>query len=155
MIAMRILETFSTMMCEVSGLADLLILDIEQSAASCEVLLNLLLMRANLALRRMTGPGLRAPSYHWTKSDFKKEKKILFLWTVFLLPGPPCILLSILKLQNIFIRIILIRHCLQGICSAEIILVRFISITAARNILLWSGCCLVALKNISIQLTRS
>ena len=107
----------------------------------CSSPYNLLLMRANLALRRMTGPGLRAPSYHWTKSDFKKEENILFLWTVFLLPGPPCILLSILKLQNVFIRIILIRHCLQGICSAEIILLRFISITAVRNILLWSGCC--------------
>ena len=30
MIAIRILATFSTMMCDVSGLADLLILDIER-----------------------------------------------------------------------------------------------------------------------------
>ena len=56
----------------------------------------------------------------------KKEenKNILFPGNIFL-PGPPGILLSFLKLQNIFIRIILIRHCLQGICSAGIILARF------------------------------
>ena len=111
-------------------------------------------MSANLALGRMTWPGLSAPSHHWTKSDKRDENilNILFPGNI-LLPGPPGILLSFLKLQNIFIRIILIRHCLQGICSAEIISprFRFISITVqATNILLCTALyvvsCLVAIK---------
>ena len=31
-------------------------------------------MSANLALRRVTWPGLSAPSHHWTESDKEREK---------------------------------------------------------------------------------
>ena len=120
MIAIRILATFSTMMWDVSGLADLLIFLWAQT-----LLLGGWLGRV-WARRLIIGQNLRS-----------EVENILFHRWIFLLPGAPCILLSILKLQNIFIRIIFIRHCLQGICSAEIISVRFISITAARNILQW------------------